>query len=88
MDRRCMTPRERAMYDVQTHAFAAKEIQLFLDTHSRNRDAANALGRELRLEREATRAYEDAYGPITVRAAVENGRYLWAANPWPWEKEA
>ena len=77
MDRRCMTPRPRALYDIQTHAFAAKELQLFLDTHPENGDAAEALDREMRLEREATRAFERAYGPITLRAAVEDGRYRW-----------
>ena len=71
-----------------TASFAAKEIQLFLDTHPENREAAGTLEREMRLEREATRAYERSYGPITLRAAVEDGRYLWINNPWPWEKEA
>ncbi|MBR3505181.1 MAG: spore coat protein CotJB [Clostridia bacterium] len=88
MNGRCMTPRERALYDVQTHAFAAKEIQLFLDTHPDNGEAAETLARETRLEREATRAYEEAYGPITLSAAVRTGRYLWTEGPWPWEKEA
>ena len=88
MDRRCMTPRERALYDVQTHAFAAKEIQLFLDTHAGNGEAADALRRETRLTREATRRFEAEYGPLTLDSAVENGAYRWTENPWPWEKEA
>ena len=88
MDRRRMTPRERALYDVQTHAFAAKELQLFLDTHAGNDRASEALSRELKLEQKAARAYEEAYGPLTIDSAVDGCRYHWTENPWPWEKEA
>ena len=87
MDERRMTPRERALYDVQVHAFEAKELQLFLDTHADDREAGRALGRALRLEQETAGRYEEAYGPLTVNSAVCGGLYRWASNPWPWERE-
>ena len=88
MNRRHMTPRERALYDVQAHAFAAKELQLFLDTHPRHREACAELNRETRLTREATSRYEENFGPLTVGSAAAECVYRWTDNPWPWESEA
>ena len=87
MNRRCMTPRQRALYEVQTHAFAATETQLFLDTHGTDRAACQELRRQMGQEREATRRYEAQYGPLTIESAVPNGVYRWAETSWPWERE-
>ena len=88
MNRNRMTPRERALYDVQAHAFAAKEWQLFLDTHPRSREALRALSSQTNEAREAARRYEERFGPLTVESAAEGDRYRWIENPWPWEGEA
>ncbi|MBQ8953425.1 MAG: spore coat protein CotJB [Clostridia bacterium] len=88
MNRRCMTPRMRALYEIQTHAFAATETQLFLDTHGDVRAASQELQRQRGLEREAARRYEAQFGPLSAVSAVQNGDYRWAETPWPWEREA
>ena len=66
MNRNRMTPRERALYDVQAHAFAAKEWQLFLDTHPCSREALRALSSQTNEAREAARRYEERFGLLTV----------------------
>lgn len=83
-----MTARERALYRVQLHAFTAKEMQLFLDTHGENSAAFAELRRALRQEQEATRRYEESFGPLTVESAAREDAYRWTETPWPWEKEA
>ena len=80
-----MSPREAALYDVQKHAFAVKELQLFLDTHPDECDACVELRRQNRLEQEALGRYEDEYGPLTISAAADGGTYRWTDDPWPWE---
>ena len=83
-----MTPRERALYDVQVHVFAAKELQLFLDTHAGNRSAFREYRREQQEARNATRQFEESFGPLTLDAAAGENAYRWVETPWPWEREA
>ncbi len=88
MNRDRMTPRERALYEVQMHAFAAKDAQLYLDTHESDREAMGELARQTRLAQEAAQRYERQFGPLTVSAAANGERYRWMENPWPWEGDA
>ena len=80
-----MSRREAALYAVQAHAFSAKDIQLFLNTHPDDGEAFNEYRRQVAMEREATRKYENKYGPLTLEAAARDEEYRWIENPWPWE---
>ena len=66
--------------------FAVWELQLFLDTHPNNKEAARRLeehqGRAAQLKRE----FEEKYGPIG-EMGPNTSRWAWVSDPWPWEKE-
>ena len=82
-----MRKREAALYTVQAHAFSAKEIQLFLDTHPDDDEAYAEFRRQTAQEREATKRFENKYGHLTLAAAACGEEYRWTENPWPWEGE-
>ena len=85
-----MTEREKALRRLQTLGFALLETVLYLDGHPRN-SAALRYYQKIREEyATATRAYEEAYGPVTVMTpgtdgATRDGTWLWSTTPWPWE---
>ncbi len=69
--------------------FAIHELELFLDTHPRSKEAI-ALRREFMMrKKEAIADYEGKYGRyIETTADVEPTDYWnWLDSPWPWEKE-
>ncbi len=80
-----MTERERMLRTVQSHAFSAADVELFLDTHP---DCAAALARRRALRgalSSAAAAYAEKYGPLTAAAADGDRPWRWVEGPWPWE---
>ena len=73
----------------QSHAFAMRDLALYLDTHPTD---VNALAR-FSEHRCAYQKYADAFaarfGALTVtQIGSEDGWAAWSNTPWPWEKEA
>ena len=87
-----MTDRQEKMRQVQKHCFAKLEAGLYLDGHPHDEKALQYFREQEKKAAEAIAAFENAYGPLTMRASTdENGNemgWAWAQDPWPWEKEA
>ena len=80
-----MTAKEKAMQAVNTNAFAADEARLFLDTHPTEEAAMDYYNQKTALYRAAAAEYDKQFGPLFPASGVQNGKWRWGAEPWPWE---
>ena len=74
-----------ALAELQALEFVLVELGLYLDTHQDDQEAVQLFQQYTRLAEEGKRRYEAMYGPLTQRSAIQNGRYVWLNDPWPWE---
>ncbi len=75
-------------HQLQALGFAINELALYLDTHPEDSEAL-ALYREYqKMHHECTIAFEEKYGPMTHNTPVNDKRYTWMDEPWPWEYSA
>ena len=78
-----MTQQEM-MRKLQELGFMLTELNLFLDTHPNNCDAARKQQECQTKADELRREYEEKYGPIGEIAATTS-RWAWITDPWPWD---
>lgn len=64
--------------------FMIRELQLYLDTHSDDKEAFSLLKETLELEREGRKRYTKKYGPILFSDLENLDSYEWIDSPWPW----
>lgn len=72
--------------EIQRYAFAAHDMQLYLDTHPNDEKAFSIFKSLARKAAELKAEYVNKYGPLTVANAAELDSYMWTDCPWPWEK--
>ena len=75
---------EGPLAEVMALCFAARELQLYLDTHPDDREAFATLQNMLKLSAEAKRRYTARYGPLTPADLAESKNFDWLNDPWPW----
>lgn len=67
--------------------FAIDEMGLYLDTHPDDAEALELFNSYIRLAQQGRAKYESMYGPLSKKLTVEEGKYTWINNPWPWDME-
>ena len=65
--------------------FVADELELYLDTHSDDREAFAMYQTVLALKQEARTRYVELCGPVTQEDMLGMRDYAWLNDPWPWE---
>ena len=65
--------------------FAIKELQLYLDTHSKDKEALELMQSYIAMKREGTKKYVEQYGPVTIEDVEHAKSFTWLKDPWPWE---
>ncbi len=73
------------MAELMAIEFVADELELYLDTHARDREAFDLYQSILALRMEARERYVQRYGAITQCDLLGKDSYSWLADPWPWE---
>ena len=78
--------REQILLDLSKVAFAAHELNLYLDLNP-NDESMLTLFNDYRKEANALmRQYEAKYGPLNIKSdSLEKGPFAWVNNMWPWE---
>ncbi len=67
-------------------AFAAHELNLYLDLHPQDARALQVFNQYRMQTNELKTQYENQYGPLLISANVlENSPFLWEQLPFPWE---
>ena len=79
-----MTDRDILMRKISAYDFAIVELNLYLDTHPKDKEAHRRLEDYESKSLELRQCYEEKYGPIVFRNSPDN-RMKWIKNPWPWD---
>ena len=66
-------------------SFAMDDVILYLDTHPDDRNALNYYRYVVALRKEAVKAYEASFGPLTIEDADDACTWSWLTERWPWE---
>lgn len=80
--------KERDLYKLQEIAFAAHDINLYLDTHPNDSNAIRLYGEYNKQEKMLNDAYERKYGPIDLsdNEGLSMTPWAWIKEPWPWNE--
>ena len=80
--------RERLLYDIQETAFAAHELNLYLDTHPNDINTIKLYNEYNKKEKMLNDEYERKYGPIDLSDAegLSMTPWAWIKEPWPWNE--
>ena len=78
--------KEYYMLMVQTYAFAAHDLTLYLDVNPNDSNAIKLRNKYLEMYNEAKTQYENKYGPITLNSnLLDTNTWIWDSKKWPWE---
>lgn len=83
---RPLNEKEMLMQKIQEYAFAAHELNLYLDIYKDNRDAIKLYNEYATMANKYISEYEQKYGIITLNSN-ENYPWMWVNSPWPWERQ-
>lgn len=78
------TEQERDLYELSTVAFAAHELNLYLDIHPEDTSLLQLFKDYEEKCKALTEQYERKYGPLSVSGITSSKEFNWVNN-WPWE---
>ena len=80
--------KERMFLELSEIAFAAHELNLYLDVHPEDSSMIALFNDYRKKEMELTKQYEQKYGPLTVNSENSNtNEFSWVDGSWPWERD-
>ena len=78
--------REEKLCKIQELSFAINDLNLYLDLHPEDNEAYNLMKKYVYEMNRLMVEYDKMYGPLTLDE-VEQSKYEWIDNPWPWDNE-
>lgn len=81
--------REKKLFELSAIAFAAHELNLYLDVHPEDQSMLALFNDYRQKSNDLIREYEEQYGPLTVSSNSLEGKnmFIWEAETWPWEEK-
>ena len=82
-----LTPRneqEKSLYELSAVAFAAHELNLYLDLHPEDQSMFLLFSDYQEKANRLMEEYERKYGPLTINSEGMKS-FNWASTNWPWE---
>ena len=76
--------RDELMQKIQMYAFAAHELNLYLDLHPNDTSMLMLFKDYEEKCKKLTSEYENKYGPLSVSEVNSTKEFTWVNN-WPWE---
>ena len=84
--KRTKSEKEKKLFELSAVAFAAHELNLYLDLHPEDQSMLALFNDYRRKSNELIKEYEENYGPLTVSSdALEGNTFTWEKDTWPWE---
>lgn len=81
-----VSEKEYNMLMVQAYAFAAHDLELYLDVNPNDSNAIVLRNKYFDLYKSFKNQYENKYGPICLDSNLLNNKtWLWNTKVWPWE---
>lgn len=77
--------RQALMQKIQEYAFAAHELNLYLDVYPEDKQAVGLYNQYSEMSDKYLKEYEQKYGPVILNSD-EKYPWMWINSPWPWEK--
>jgi len=71
--------------EIQSLSFALTDLHLYLDTHPHDHDVVRIFEEYSHRLAKCTQRYIETHGPLTLADAVQDGKYTWLQDPWPWD---
>lgn len=78
--------RDELLYQIQMYLFAMKDINLYLDLHPNDVNMLNKFYEYRNKYNELKKKYENEYSPLCINNVMNNNKWSWVDNPWPWDK--
>ena len=80
--------KDKMLYDIQETAFAAHELNLYLDTHPNDVNTIKLYNEYNKKEKMLNDEYERKYGPIDLSdtEGLSMTPWAWIKEPWPWNE--
>lgn len=82
-----MNESQKLLRDIQKYDFALQEAALYLDNHTRDKDALKYFAYFREHSENAKREYARKFGPLQHQDHQRTDFWQWANGPWPWECE-
>ena len=80
-------PAELLTY-VDMYTFAMTDLNLYLDVHPDDKEALQLFNEYRKQSIEATKNYENKYGPLQLTSnSLNTFPWAWDNEPWPWDKK-
>lgn len=78
--------REKKLFELSAIAFAAHELNLYLDIHPEDQSMLALFNDYRRKSNDLIKEYEEKYGPLTISSnSLEGNTFAWEEDAWPWE---
>lgn len=78
--------RSKMLFEVGEMAFAAHELNLYLDLHPEDQSVLTLFNDYRIKSRELINEYEKKYGPIMISSdSLDASPFLWESEAWPFE---
>lgn len=82
-----MNEHRKLLEKVQMADFALQESALFLDIHTKDKEALAYFRHYQKSAKEAKEEYERKFGPLQYQNQKNADYWQWTKGPWPWECE-
>jgi len=81
-----VSARKRMLKELMAYEFTAIELNLYLDTHPRDRKALDIYNKTVHILNELKHEYQTRFGPLTnFGFAFSDYPWGWIEEPWPWQ---
>ena len=78
--------KDELLYIIQMHIFALKDLGLYLDINPNDNSILKEyLTIKTKLE-DAKNKYQKLYGPLCQYDQINDNKWNYIDNPWPWDK--
>jgi len=74
-----------ALGEIKGLEMAVTDLHLYLDTHPHDSEVTRIFKHYCELLEKSKKHYVAKFGPLTLADAVQDNRYVWLQDPWPWD---
>lgn len=80
-----MNGKEQLLFNIGVIDFTLVDLELYLDTHPRDRRALEYFRHYAQIKRQLCREFSQKYYPLTFAESDSDKAWTWGEAPLPWE---